>query len=145
MTPKNKIEVLIGGKVYTLVGSETQEYMQKLALYINKKMEQVSGKDKAKRLDSTMTNVLTSLNVADELFKQHAICLELEQELDEKDQYLLEKEKKILAYQEELDKRQEENIELKEALQNAQLESLKNRRELEAFIEAFEDEIKAQR
>ncbi|NMA82768.1 MAG: cell division protein ZapA [Epulopiscium sp.] len=144
MTPKNKIEVLIGGKIYTLVGNETQEYMQNLALYINKKIEQVSRKDSSKRLDTNMTAILTSLNVADELFKKHAICTELEDELEEKERLLLEKEKEILLYQNELGQVQQENIELKEALQNAQLETLKHKMELEAFIETFEEEPKAE-
>ena len=38
MEQKNKIEVIISGRVYTLMGEESQEYIQKVAWYIDKKM-----------------------------------------------------------------------------------------------------------
>ncbi|NLP46972.1 MAG: cell division protein ZapA [Epulopiscium sp.] len=132
MTPKNKIEVLIGGKIYTLVGKETQEYMQNLALYINKKMDQISNSEMSKRLDTNMISILTSLNVADELFKQIEVCEQLKQEIQEK-------EKEVQLYQDEMGELQQENIELKEVLQNAQLEALQYKLELQEYIETFEE------
>ena len=36
MDKKNKIEVIINGKVYTLVGNESEEYIQRVALYRQK-------------------------------------------------------------------------------------------------------------
>ena len=38
MAEKTSAEVVIGGKVYTLSGYESEEYLQKIALYINNKM-----------------------------------------------------------------------------------------------------------
>ena len=38
MSAKNETEVLIGGKTYTLSGYESEEYLQKVALYINGKI-----------------------------------------------------------------------------------------------------------
>ena len=38
MSTKVDTEVLIGGKVYTLSGYESEEYLQKVASYINNKM-----------------------------------------------------------------------------------------------------------
>ena len=38
MSPKTDTEVLIGGKVFTLSGYESEDYMQKIASYINNKM-----------------------------------------------------------------------------------------------------------
>ena len=35
---KNNAEVLIGGKVYTLSGFESEEYLQQVATYLNSKM-----------------------------------------------------------------------------------------------------------
>jgi cell division protein ZapA len=37
MTPKNKVNVRIAGKDYTLVGTESDEYIQKVGLYIDKR------------------------------------------------------------------------------------------------------------
>ena len=38
MSEKTSAEVLIGGKVYTLSGYEGEEYLQKVAAYINGKL-----------------------------------------------------------------------------------------------------------
>ena len=37
MASKTDVQVLLGGKVYTLSGYESEEYLQKIALYINNK------------------------------------------------------------------------------------------------------------
>ena len=38
MAEKTSAEVIIGGKVYTLSGYEGEEYLQKVATYINNKL-----------------------------------------------------------------------------------------------------------
>ena len=40
MSEKTSAEVLIGGKVYTLSGYEGEEYLQKVAAYINGKLSE---------------------------------------------------------------------------------------------------------
>lgn len=41
MDSKNYAEVLIDGSVYTLAGAEEKSYFQKVAAYINDKIEQL--------------------------------------------------------------------------------------------------------
>ena len=41
MAAKKDIQVVIGGKVYTLSGYESEEYLQRIALYINNKMDEM--------------------------------------------------------------------------------------------------------
>lgn len=38
MSSKTDTEVIIGGKVFTLCGYESEEYLQKVASYINNKL-----------------------------------------------------------------------------------------------------------
>ena len=38
MSSKNNTEVIIDGKIYTLSGYESEEYLQKVAGYINNKI-----------------------------------------------------------------------------------------------------------
>ena len=38
MSSKNNTEVILGGKVFTLSGYESEEYLQKVAAYINNKL-----------------------------------------------------------------------------------------------------------
>lgn len=45
MSPKTDTEVLIGGKVFTLSGYESEDYMQKIASYINNKMTEYGKTD----------------------------------------------------------------------------------------------------
>ena len=42
MASKTDVQVLLGGKVYTLSGYESEEYLQKIALYINNKMSELN-------------------------------------------------------------------------------------------------------
>lgn len=39
---KNYTEVLIGGKVFTLSGFESEEYLQKVSAYLNHKLTECS-------------------------------------------------------------------------------------------------------
>ena len=43
MAVKNTAKVIIGGKIITLGGYESEEYFQKVASYINKKMDELSA------------------------------------------------------------------------------------------------------
>ena len=42
---KNYTEVLIGGKVFTLSGFESEEYLQKVSTYLNHKNEESSSSE----------------------------------------------------------------------------------------------------
>jgi cell division protein ZapA len=64
---KNKIEVKIHGKEYVLKGIESDAYMQRVSLYIDKKMNEVAKTDH--RLSTAMVAVLVAINVADDYFK----------------------------------------------------------------------------
>ena len=45
MSSKNKTEVLIAGKIFTLIGYESEEYLQKVATYINNKIAEFKKLD----------------------------------------------------------------------------------------------------
>lgn len=42
---KNYTEVLIGGKVFTLSGFESEDYLQKVSTYLNHKIEECTSSD----------------------------------------------------------------------------------------------------
>ena len=58
MNKKNKIETIIGGNSYVLQGHESQEYMQKVALYIDRSMDDVKKLDVANRMSTTQIATL---------------------------------------------------------------------------------------
>ena len=69
MAAKKDIQVVIGGKVYTLSGYESEEYLQKIALYINNKMDEMDQISNYRRLSVDMQKTLLELNMADDYYK----------------------------------------------------------------------------
>ena len=67
MSTRNKVELRIAGKDYTIVGTEPEEYIQKVGHYIDKKMTEISRNSSS--LSTSLAAVLTAINVADDFFK----------------------------------------------------------------------------
>jgi len=96
----NTVRVIINGVEYSLKGEEREEYLHKVASYVDKKLIEI--KENNNKLSTSSAAVLTAVNIADELFK-------IKNELGE----LLNKVEEI--YND--DKRiKEENISLKKQL-----------------------------
>ena len=89
MAAKNNTEVIIDGKVYTLSGYESQEYLQKVATYINDKIAEFKMLDEYKRIPSDMRSTLLALNIADDYFKakHQAEVFEEDSQLKDKEMY----------------------------------------------------------
>jgi len=67
---KNKVEVVIGGSIYSLQGNESEEHMQRVARIINEKLGEIhSAYDKA-HIGQGKLNTLLTLNLADECVKR---------------------------------------------------------------------------
>ena len=78
MSAKTNAEVVIDGKVYTLSGYENEEYLQKVAAYINNKIAEFDDMDEYKHLPGNMKSTLIELNIADDYFKAKALVEKLE-------------------------------------------------------------------
>ncbi len=79
VSDKNRVEVKIAGKEYALKGTESEEYIQRIALYIDKKMSEILRRNN--KLSTQMAAVLTAVNVADDYFKACNRADELAREL----------------------------------------------------------------
>ena len=75
MSAKTNAEVVIDGKVYTLSGYENEEYLQKVAAYINNKIAEFDDMDEYKHLPGNMKSTLIELNIADDYFKAKHVLL----------------------------------------------------------------------
>lgn len=83
MKTKNEVEVLIGGEKYTICGYESDDYLQKIATYINRKRDEIN-KGAASTLISNDTRVvLTEINIADDYFNAENRLSEVKEELEE--------------------------------------------------------------
>jgi cell division protein ZapA len=67
LSAKNKVELRIAGKDYTIVGTEPEEYIQRVGHYIDKKMTEIMRV--RSDLSTSLVAVLTAINVGDDLFK----------------------------------------------------------------------------
>lgn len=133
MSEKNRVDIRIAGKEYTLVGVESDEYIQKIGLYIDKKMAEAMRSNS--KLSTAMAAVLTAINVADDYFKSH------------ENEEALKVELKRLR--EELDKTREankrlgdENTILSNANTRMQLELVKRETELAEVRNSIEKTVK---
>ena len=78
MKPKNKTTVTICGQDYTMVGVESPEHIKRVAIYVDRKMEETML---TYRLSQPMAAVLTALNLADELMQAQDENTRLRKEL----------------------------------------------------------------
>lgn len=78
MAVNNKVKITIDGKSFTLMGPETEEHMMQVAGYIDQKMMEIRKNSKAVAIDSSLAYILTSINVANDYFKE--VKHQLEQE-----------------------------------------------------------------
>ncbi len=78
---KNRVKISIDGKSFTLVGEDSEEHMRQVASYIDEKIAEMREKAIAVTMDSSLAYVLTSINVADDYFKEKAYVAELEGKL----------------------------------------------------------------
>ena len=69
MSSKNNTEVIIDGKIYTLSGYESEEYLQKVAGYINNKITDFKQDDGYRRQTLEVQRTLLNINIADDYFK----------------------------------------------------------------------------
>ena len=123
MAVKNTTQVLIDGKIITLSGYESPEYLQKVASYINQKIGELSQLQGYNRLSVDTKHTLISLNVADDYFKAREQAEMLEEDMEAKDaesyelrRELAETKVRLESMKEELEQLRKEKEELSEQL-----------------------------
>lgn len=99
MAIKTDTEVIIGGKVFTLSGYESEEYLQRVASYINNKLAEYSKLDAFRRQPLDRQCVLMELNIADDYFKARKQVSLLEEELKAKEKELYDLKHELIASQ----------------------------------------------
>ncbi len=86
--PKNKLNVVIYGQQFKIVGKASSNYMRMVAGHVDDKMRQIAESNS--RLDTAKIAVLTAVNIADEYFRLKQEYEELLRLVEEEEQ---EKEK----------------------------------------------------
>lgn len=125
MAAKRDIQVLIGGKVYTLSGYESEEYLQKIALYINNKMDEMDQIPNYRRLSMDMQKTLLELNMADDYHKAKKQIEMLEADIEEKDKTEYDLKHELISSQIQLEKADKEIERLKNEINDLQKQIVK--------------------
>ena len=99
MSSKVDTEVIIGGKVLTLSGYESEAYLQKVASYINNKIAEYNKVESFKRQPVDMQNILLQLNIADDYFKAKKQIEVLEEEIQTKEKELYDLKHELITSQ----------------------------------------------
>jgi len=121
LSEKNKVAVRIAGNEYVITGSESPEYIQKIALFVDRKVMEITRKNHL--LSTSMASVLAAINMADEMFRANEELKNTENvlsELKKKHQELLEETQRIKA----------ENAKLKEMESQLRIELTRRETEL---------------
>ncbi|MBC5649296.1 cell division protein ZapA [Christensenella tenuis] len=88
---KTKTVVSIGGKEYTICGTDSAEYIHRVALHVNKKLTEL--KKANPDLNNIQLAMLTSLNIADDYMKTSDELAAAKKELESKQKELERLEK----------------------------------------------------
>ncbi|MDD6231810.1 MAG: cell division protein ZapA [Frisingicoccus sp.] len=125
MAAKKDIQVVIGGKVYTLSGYESEEYLQKIALYINNKMDEMDQISNYRRLSVDMQKTLLELNMADDYYKAKRQIELLETDIEEKDKIEYDLKHELISSQIHLEEAEQTIEELKNEINELQKQIVK--------------------
>lgn len=118
---KNKVVVRIAGNEYVLCGTESPEYIQRIALLVDRRLQEITRKNHL--LSTSMASVLTAINMADEMVKAQEAYNRSESELKELKRKMQELREDVYRYK-------QENERLKEIQSQLQIELTKKETEL---------------
>ena len=139
MASKNKTQVLIGGKIYTMGGYESEEYLQRVAAYLNNKITEIKTAEGYARMSQEMRGLLLNLNTADDYFKLKEKSDQLSESLSAKDKELYEIKHELISTQMKLDSLTRELENEKDAHQ----EDLREMTHLRTRLQDAQDALKA--
>ena len=131
MSEKTNIEVIIAGKVYTVSGYESEEYLQKVASYINNKITELNSMDGFSRLNSDDQFTLMALNMADDLFKEKSNNSDVEKQSENKDKEIFDLKHELISLQIKIDEYEKKIKSLESEIKELQL----NKARLETSLE----------
>ena len=87
---QNRVTVTVGGLKYTLLAAEGEEYVHRVAAYVDEKLRETTKAGGSSQMGCA---VLTAVNIADERFKEQEASVDLRRQIKD----LLEENAKLKA------------------------------------------------
>ncbi|MCR5324536.1 MAG: cell division protein ZapA [Lachnospiraceae bacterium] len=129
---RNDTEVFINNKRYTLTGYESEEYLQKVAAYINSKISELKTLESYRMLDSDLRTLLLEINIADDYFKIKRRFDDSENDSDSKSGEIFQLKHEIMSLNSKLEKANKEIDRLHDEVISEQKKNVKLETELNA-------------
>ena len=120
MQDQTTTDVLIDGRTYTIAGFESDEYLQHVATYINRKLGALKKKKDYVRLDLDMRNALLAINIADDYFKEKRVADEIRGDRELKDKLVLDMKHEIIGREDKISKQEAKIKELEKKLSESE-------------------------
>ena len=120
MQDQTTTDVLIVGRTYTIAGFESDEYLQHVATYINRKLGALKKNKDYIRLDLDMRNALLAINIADDYFKEKRVADEIRGDRELKDKLVLDMKHEIIAREDKISKQEAKIKELEKKLSDSE-------------------------
>lgn len=134
MSSKNNTDVILGGKVFTLSGYESEEYLQKVAAYINNKLGEFNKEDSFRKQSVEVRTNLMYLNIADDYFKAQRLGDELQRDVDGKDKEIYNLKHELISAQIKAEAANKQIDELKAEIEKYQKNVVKLETELDDLL-----------
>ena len=129
---KNNTEVLIDGKIFTLSGFESEEYLQRVASYLNHKITECAGNDLYRKQSAETRSILLALNIADDYFKAKVKVDSFEADMDDRDKELYDLKHDLISTQIKYENTQKALDKAREEIQSLQMQIVKLDTEMNA-------------
>ena len=114
MAEKSTVKVVIDGKIITLTGYESEDYLQQVAQFINRKIAELEALPGYRRQRTEDRALLLELNLADEYFKAKSQAEMLEESGTAKDEENYKIKQDLVAAQIRIEKLEQQLARLSE-------------------------------
>ena len=133
MNNRTETDVIINGKQYSIIGYESEEYLQRVASYINSKYAEMRSQKWYKDMNPDMRAVVMQINLADDYFKLKQQLTDLTDETEDRDNEIYKLKHDLIAAQGEIQDLQRKI----EKLQQANLDEQKKTVRLETELNGY--------
>ena len=116
MSAKTDTQVVIGGRMYTVSGYESEAYLQQVATYLNNKIVEFQRLDGYNRQSTDLLHFLLQLNIADDYFKAKKQISLMEEQIEEKEKALYDIKHELITTQMKLEQAEQSNQDLTQKL-----------------------------
>ena len=109
MSGRNKAKVMIEGQILTIGGYESEDYLQSIANYVNRKIAESEMAPNYTRMSADVRKALLAINIADDYFKAREQIKMLEEDIANRNREAYEIKDKLVSAGVEIENLKKQN------------------------------------